>query len=368
MRGNQTRNQYKKNIEEFKKDAKVLETYRSDKYLIDQLGVELKKLKLTLDKFYRICDDTMKKRITTKQFMDQITSIGINYSTETKKRIALIFDEDFNESITYKEFIETCEAFGADLPIDLPADYISVSKRALQKMVKMMKKKGIKAEHIFMMKDSTDVSIEDFKTFLNNTLSVNLKKREEHALFVLCDSNKNNSINKEEFVALYNKGEKLLNVPPAAPMKNNFLDANVDKKDTVTDNKKGSTKKKTALNRSDSNITYSGDAKSELVKIIHKSDFVSIEEYFISACKWNEKDFISYDKFVQKANQLFPSIPESDLQELYDELDVSGKDKVKVSNIVKELKNEIAKAGDDTLSLLTLKDINPRSGDMTPRS
>ena len=39
--------------------------------------------------------------------MDQISNFGIDYTEETKKRLALVFDEDFNEAISYQEFIET---------------------------------------------------------------------------------------------------------------------------------------------------------------------------------------------------------------------------------------------------------------------
>lgn len=139
-KGSKVRNDKKKEIEEIKKEAKVLETYRTDKFMIDQFCVELKKFKLTLDKFYRICDDTLSKKITTKQFMDQISYLGIKYTEETKKRLVLVFDEDFNEEITYQEFVETWDAYGAQLPIDLPQNYVSVSKKSLMKLVKKMNK------------------------------------------------------------------------------------------------------------------------------------------------------------------------------------------------------------------------------------
>ena len=54
MRGCLTRKENKKIIEEAKKQAKVLDTYRSDKFMIDRFEFELKQKKLTLDKFYRI--------------------------------------------------------------------------------------------------------------------------------------------------------------------------------------------------------------------------------------------------------------------------------------------------------------------------
>ena len=53
-KGKQVREEKKKEIEEIKKEAKVFETYRTDKFMIDQFCVELKKFKLSLDKFYRL--------------------------------------------------------------------------------------------------------------------------------------------------------------------------------------------------------------------------------------------------------------------------------------------------------------------------
>ena len=139
-KGKQVREEKKKEIEEIKKEAKVLETYRTDKFMIDQFCVELKKFKLSLDKFYRLWDDTLSRRITTKQFVDQISHLGIKYTEETKKRLVLVFDEDFNEEITYEEFVETWDAYGAQLPIDLPKNYVSVWKQSLMKLAKKMNK------------------------------------------------------------------------------------------------------------------------------------------------------------------------------------------------------------------------------------
>ena len=154
-----------------------------------------------MDKFYRICDDSMKQRISNKKFMDEIQNIGIDFTVETKKRLVLVFDEEFNEYITYQDYLETCEAYGAELPMNFPPGYVSVSKRALMKLIKKMKKKGIKPDFLFKMKDTDEVPIEDFKNFIRK--NINMKKREEHSIFVLCDTNKNNTINREEFTALF---------------------------------------------------------------------------------------------------------------------------------------------------------------------
>ena len=59
--------------------------------------------------------------------------------------------------------------------------------------------------------------------FVNNTLRVNLKKREQHALIVLFDTNKNNVISESEFKSLIKKGERLSENYPKN-LKNNYFD------------------------------------------------------------------------------------------------------------------------------------------------
>ena len=73
-----------------------------------------------------------------------------------------------------------------------------------------------------MMKDKETISSKDLMQFVNNTLKLNLKKREQHALIVLWDTNQNNTISKEEFWELIKKGQRLVDAPPT-PIVNNFL-------------------------------------------------------------------------------------------------------------------------------------------------
>lgn len=47
----------------------------------------------------------------------------------------MIFDEDYNETITYEEFIDTLDAFGAlgeeDLAIEVGNPRVPIAKRAM---------------------------------------------------------------------------------------------------------------------------------------------------------------------------------------------------------------------------------------------
>jgi len=161
-----------------------------------------------------------------------------------------------------------------------------------------------------------------------------------------------------------NKGEKWLD-SHYEPMKNNLFGvAEPDEEAQVILDKK----KKAKIQHQDTSQIYSGDAKSELVKIIHEGGFISIEHFFTSAFKWKLTDFVSFEEFLNKGEQYYPNIPEEDLQTLFDDLDINGKGKIKVKNIVRELKSQVENEEKDTISLLVVEDIQPRYKKMSPRS
>jgi len=200
----------------------------------------------------------------------------------------------------------------------MPTGYVSVAKRGLMKLVKKMNRKQIKAEHIFMMKDSDVVSSQDFIQFIDRTLNLNLKKREQHALVSLCDTNKNNTIAKEEFLALVKKGEKLLEAEPNQPMKDNFLAATDDIDEAVEIDNKTKRSTKPSLNRAETSVVYAGDAKSQIIKIITSSPHLSIEDYFEKECKWKENELITFEILKANSDKLF-DVPAKDLKTLFDE-------------------------------------------------
>ena len=179
-----------------------------------------------------------------------------------------------------------------------------------------------------MMKDKETISSKDLMQFVNNTLKLNLKKREQHALIVLWDTNQNNTISKEEFWELIKKGQRLVDAPPT-PIVNNFLNPS---------NEDGAKKPKIKPARDDTVIDYSGDAKEEIIRIVTESEAISIEQYFQVNCGWAENDSLTFDKFQQKCKIVFKSIPPSDLRTLFDEFDLMENQKIKLANLCKDLK------------------------------
>ena len=183
-----------------------------------------------------------------------------------------------------------------------------------------------------MMKGSDTITAKDFMQFIDNTLKLSLKKREQHALIVLWDTNNNNTISKDEFIDLVKKGQRLLEAPPT-PMKNNFLDPFHE-----DSSKPPKSDKKNALIREETVIEYSGNAKKEIIRVITESEAISLEQYFQVNWGIGENDLTPYDKFQQKWKLWFKKIPPSDLKDLFDEFDVMGNGKIKISNLCKDLK------------------------------
>lgn len=141
-------------MEDEKQRDNLNEPWFTNKHLIEELISNLKKLRLTLDMFFRICDGTMSKKITVKQFVDQIARLELTYTEQAAIDIFKVFDENSKDEITYAEFIDTCSAYRTELSLDLPQNYISASKRSLIKLVKKMDSKGIKPDYLFLINRS----------------------------------------------------------------------------------------------------------------------------------------------------------------------------------------------------------------------
>lgn len=110
----------------------------------------------------------------------------------------MIFDEDFNEEITYEEYVDTLDAFGGlleeDEAQDLSNPRISISKRAMFKVIDMMNIRGITVNEIFELEGSDVIHVDKFKSFIVNNLKVELKRREMYALCNTLDGNLNGYI------------------------------------------------------------------------------------------------------------------------------------------------------------------------------
>ena len=165
----------------------------------------------------------MSKKITLKQFTGQIGRMDFKYSDSMIQDIFAVFDEDLKGEVTYSEFVDTCDAYKANLSVDFPKNYISISHRSLVKLVKKMTSKNIKPDYLFLINRSKKVSIKDFYSFVENTLKLNLKKREQYALAALWDTDNDGVITKDDFTEVYNKGQRLVDMLPS-PMKNNYFD------------------------------------------------------------------------------------------------------------------------------------------------
>lgn len=79
----------------------------------------------------------------------------------------MIFDEDMNEEITYAEYVDTLDAFGAlteeDEAFDLTQPWISISKWAMFKVIDQMALRGISINDIFDLEGGEVIHVDKFK-------------------------------------------------------------------------------------------------------------------------------------------------------------------------------------------------------------
>jgi Ca2+-binding EF-hand superfamily protein len=197
--------------------------------------------------------------------------------------------------------------------------------------------------------------MDPFKNFIRNNLNLDLKKREENVVSVILDTIKNNKIAREEFMLLMNKEEKLPDEPSQSKAKNNLVE---DLEES---------KRKEPPIQSNSSTQYSSNPKTEIIKTIHASGMQSIEEFLNIKLQWSLSIFVDSLLFYTKVKRVFKNVPNEDLIKLFNQLDVMGEMKIKVGDMVKELKNSIRTADDETKALLTIEDIKPNIAKFTPR-
>jgi hypothetical protein len=94
---------------------------------------------LTPEGLFRICDKACKKKVSVYQFKQTLKEMNAGMNDEQIQRLVLIFDEDYNEEITYPEYIDTLDAFGAlseeDYARGPDEKRVSVAKRAMFKVI-----------------------------------------------------------------------------------------------------------------------------------------------------------------------------------------------------------------------------------------
>ena len=92
---------------------------------------------MTPEELFRGLDMFYKREISTGEFRRKLQSLELGLSEKDIHRLALIFDEDFNGSITLDEYyfgLDTYNGRGEDIaPYDNDPDYISNTWQSLLK-------------------------------------------------------------------------------------------------------------------------------------------------------------------------------------------------------------------------------------------
>lgn len=124
----------------------------------------------------------------------------------------MIFDEDYNETITYEEFIDTLDAFGAlreeDQAIEVANPWVPIAKRAMFWVIEVMNIRGIQIKEIFELENQDIIHFDKLKSFISNNLKVSLKRRELLAIQTELDKKLNGFISKVDTLNFYKICEK----------------------------------------------------------------------------------------------------------------------------------------------------------------
>ena len=83
-----------------------------DEQVLLEFRSALDKRNLTPDGFFRICDQQQTQTIQTEDFKLQLRQLKLDLTEENIMRLVMLFDEDYNEVITYEDFIDSLDAYG----------------------------------------------------------------------------------------------------------------------------------------------------------------------------------------------------------------------------------------------------------------
>lgn len=72
---------------------------------------KLAKIKLTPESFFRICDYSYMKEVSTGDFKKKLGELQLNLDEKTVHRLVSILDEDFNGCITIDEYFYALDTY-----------------------------------------------------------------------------------------------------------------------------------------------------------------------------------------------------------------------------------------------------------------
>lgn len=156
---------------------------------------------MTPEAFFRACDTSYSKNVNAVDFKNKLQALNLDIGEGTLSRIIQILDEDYNGSISFKEYcfaLQTYNCVGEELAVD--PNEVSPQLLSVFKLLKLMRERELSEAELFRMIDVSNTQTLDLAE-LDQVVSAlgDFQKKEIHSIHAYFDVDKNGEIDKTEY-------------------------------------------------------------------------------------------------------------------------------------------------------------------------
>lgn len=140
----------------------------NEELALQELKTRLAKKGLTPEAFFRTCDTSYLKTISVDNFKSNLSNFNLQLTRGQVSRLALILDEDMEGNITLQEYYNALEAYNCSGENHVDPDgsdyYCSFEHRAMFKLLKILRERGISYQELYRscdVNDDKDVNVKE---------------------------------------------------------------------------------------------------------------------------------------------------------------------------------------------------------------
>ena len=160
--------------------------------------------KLTPEAFFRVCDYSYRRELSTGDFRKKLSELELGLSEKCVHHLVSIMDESFSGAITLEEYYFALEAYGCRgeelSPLEGEPNYVSFQWRSVSKLLDAMKRRGVSEDELFRAVDTDGdqrISLHEMEEAIR--IFSDFKVKELRLIHNFFDIDNNGLIDEKEF-------------------------------------------------------------------------------------------------------------------------------------------------------------------------
>lgn len=210
IRGFLCRRRFFQMVEQYVRSSrKISKKELSNETIMKQVTAAAKARNLTLEQCYRAADSNGDGLVGSEELLHFLTQMKLGLTSAQISRLMLILDEDCSGQIEQQEFYDALSAYQVASEHQR-AGTRSYAQETLIKFVSVLTARGISPEELFNLCDTGGdgtIDIGELQRFVSG-LKMGFKEKEVHALMILLDADRTNTLTMEEFTKHMDRGQQ----------------------------------------------------------------------------------------------------------------------------------------------------------------